>query len=99
MTINHLQGRNTPYPADKHPEVNEKLGKVADAFDLAWLQQAGDHPLQLLWQRQDGLSTNELAWLGDSLERTSLIDGKWTKRAIKTIKEGDQNDRGGAIFE
>jgi hypothetical protein len=65
----YLIGRNTPFPAEGRAEVNGKLATVASCFDERWLQLEEGHPLQDLWGRDDGLSTVELAWLGDAIQR------------------------------
>jgi len=96
---NYLRGRNTPFPLEKHAEVNGKLATVASTFGENWLLLKKEHPLQELWARDDGLATVELAWLGDAIERMNVIDAAWTAREIKKIKSKDSNNRAGALFE
>jgi hypothetical protein len=95
----YLIGRNTPFPAEGHAEVNGKLATVASCFDERWLQLKEGHPLQDLWGRDDELSTVELAWLGDAIQRMNTSNSTWTAREIKKVKTSDPNNRVGALFE
>lgn len=80
-------------------ELEPIFASIADSFNLKWLKTAGVNPLQLVWNRRDALSTNELFNFGDALQRVKAIDAKWVKDQIKHIKSDHPNNRNGAIFE
>lgn len=81
-------------------ELDEIFKYIADHFKHDWLKsKKGGHPLQLLWNRRDALSTNELFAFGHCLKEMSQIDSAWTKKQVQEIKIGQLNNRLGAFFE
>jgi hypothetical protein len=70
-------------------ELEAKLAALAIAFDEAWLISNNGHPLQLLWQRQDALATNELLNFGDAVERLHQEAPAWLAGQVGLIKTGD----------
>lgn len=69
-------------------------------FPLPWLSHAsGNHPLQELWRRRDGLAIGELYTLGVSIQRLSKIDEPWVVRQLSHVRAPDENNRKGALFE
>lgn len=81
-------------------EELERYMKILEAsFGLKWLEEKSDHPLQVLWKRNDILSTNELYTLACSIETLGKIDPVWTKKQLVFVKSKDKNNSKGAIFE
>ena len=80
-------------------ELNAKLAALAEAFDEAWLASEGDHPLQILWRRNDVLATNELLNFGDAVERLGQEDAGWLADQVNKIRTGDAGQCAGAVFE
>jgi len=95
----YLRGRNNPLRDRPDAEVRGKLASVVEHFGKNWLEKDGNHPLQKLWRRQDGLATNELLILGDALQRLRVGNENWLWKAVNRVKTGDPNNRAGAIFE
>lgn len=93
----HLIGRNVPIPDTAEP--NQRFETLATTFEARWLTLQEKNPLQELWARQDYMTSIELAWLGDGMQRMSAADEEWTKREAKKIKTGDPTNRSGALFE
>lgn len=98
MTNDYKAGRQTVHLRMSDEEFNRRLGAVAEAFGLDWLS-AGDHPLQLLWQRKDGFAVNQLCLLGDAIAGLVTIDRAWTNEHVAKIKNGTPNERRGSMFE
>lgn len=80
-------------------ELESYLKVLTDSFGLKWLEEKSNHPLQLLWNRNDELSTNELISLAYAIKELSQIDSAWTKKQLQIIKGKDKNNCKGAIFE
>ena len=95
----YLRGRNNPLHNVAESEVNGKLASVVEHFGKNWLEKGGNRPIQKLWLRQDGLATDELAILGDSLQRLYIGNDKWVRKIVNTIKTGDHKNRIGKSFE
>lgn len=89
------------YPNDiSEQEIDKALNEITLFFKDDWLSlENGDHPLQLLWNRSDILSTLELYIFGEALRQMNLVNSKWLKGQIKLIKGNDENNRRGAFFE
>ncbi|PJN48809.1 hypothetical protein PAEAM_56710 [Paenibacillus sp. GM1FR] len=92
-----LRGYGTDVPRD---QIDTALKEIACFFEENWLQdKKGEHPLQLLWNRKDNLSTLELLTFGTALQRMKEINESWLKGQIKIIMGSDENNRRGAFFE
>jgi hypothetical protein len=72
---------------------------IIDSFDKSWLELHDENPIQRLWNRKDYLSTIELFSLGYAIKKLGQIDKKWLKHKVKLIKEKDENNIKGALFE
>lgn len=79
-------------------EFNRRMGAVAEAFGLDWLDK-GDAAIQKLWQRKDGSAVNQLCSLGDAIAGFKSGSPKWMRDHVKVIKGADANDRRGSMFE
>ncbi|MPM30960.1 hypothetical protein SDC9_77513 [bioreactor metagenome] len=80
-------------------ELESYMQILVDSFSLEWLEKKNNHPIQLLWERNDELSTNELYSLADSIKSLNKIDSDWVKAQVKLAKSRDKNNSRGAIFE
>ena len=80
-------------------ELESYMKVLTDSFGLKWLEAKSDHPHQIIWSRNDELSTNELISLAYSIKELLEIDSAWTKKQLQTIKGKDKNNFKGAIFE
>lgn len=94
-----LKGRNNPFTSVGNDEVRHKFETVASKFGLDWLRETGHHPLKRLWSRDDGLATNQIALIGDALERMATTAETWLSNIVKKIRNGNDNNRIGAAFE
>ncbi|MGO9005906.1 MAG: hypothetical protein ACLQB4_09105 [Beijerinckiaceae bacterium] len=72
---------------------------MARQFGMDWLTAEGDNPLQKLWKCRDALATNELLNFGDAIENFEKVDTDWLAEQIDKVKNGDEGNRAGAIFE
>lgn len=95
----YLSRRQTAGLGADKDELNAKLDAIARHFGIEWLAAEGLNPLQILWKRQDALSTNELLNFGDAVQGFEAVDCDWLKRQVEKIKSGDDGNRSGAIFE
>lgn len=80
-------------------ELNSRLEAVVSAVGQEWLGQDKSHPLQRLWARRDYLATNELLLLGDAIRGLSALDSNWVADRVRVLRDGDPNNRIGAVFE
>lgn len=80
-------------------ELERYMTILKVSFGLKWLEEKSDHPLQILWKRNDILATNELYTLACSIEDLNNIDSSWTKNQLLIAKSRDKNNRKGSIFE
>lgn len=80
-------------------EIERRLVALVRHFKEPWLSAEGDHPVQKLWSRRDGLATIELVLLGDAVLFGEAMDATWLARQVKDIKTGPRNNRRGAMFE
>ena len=80
-------------------KMHAKLDAIARQFDTEWLTLNGSNPLQLLWERRDLLATGELLNFGTAIEELENIDPAWVRRRVTHIKEDNEGNRSGAIFE
>ncbi len=81
-------------------DIFEKsLETIAQFFSEEWLNDQNNHPLQILWQRNDPLATNELYSFGYSLY--SIINGNinWIEKNVEEIKDTYNDNKIGEIFE
>lgn len=92
---------NRRYPNDiLEQQIDKALNEITFFFEYDWLSlENGDHPLQLLWNRSDILSTLELYIFGEALRQMKLENESWLKGQIKSIKGKNSNNRRGAFFE
>lgn len=74
--------------------VLESLQAVEDLFTSQWLDNAGEHRLQLLWSRKDALATSELFALGQAIKRLSTHQRTWLETTAKEIKKNVQTSHG-----
>ncbi|MBC4111317.1 hypothetical protein ACOI68_13095 [Klebsiella sp. C282] len=75
-------------------EVLSYLEDVEENFHSEWLKEKGRHKLQLLWERRDSLSTNELFAIGKAISRLKAKHGVWLKKTIKDIKNQPKGAHG-----
>ncbi|MEM6816208.1 MAG: hypothetical protein AAF600_17765 [Bacteroidota bacterium] len=80
-------------------ELEEFMKVLTDSLGEEWLNADTNHPLQVLWKRNDELATNELYSLAYAIKVLSEIDPSWTRKQIDTVKVKDRNNSQGAIFE
>jgi hypothetical protein len=80
-------------------EMENVFACIAKHFSHKWLKTRGVHPLQMLWDRRDAHSTNELYSFGYNLRKMEAIDLNWVKNQVKIIKADNRNNRPGAFFE
>ncbi len=100
ITEDFTIGRNNRLENVDSAGLNSFLSPVASAFDVTWLNQpSGKNRIQMLWSRQDGLATNQLALLGDALNRLAPRNTDWVARRIKAIKSETTENRKGDLFE
>jgi hypothetical protein len=86
-------------PPTDFDALNAKLDAIARQFGKAWLLAPGTNPLQLLWKRRDALATNELLNFGDAIEAFETTDATWVRQQVQQIKNQDEHNRAGAVFE
>ncbi len=98
MTKDYLSTRQCPVQGAE-AELKAKLAALALAFEEAWLEAEGTHPLQVLWRRQDGLACIELLNFGDAVERLHKESPSWLAGQVHAIKTGDAGQSTGAVFE
>jgi hypothetical protein len=99
MATDYKAGRQTIHLKMSDDELDRRLGAVADAFGSEWLSAANGHPLQALWQRQDGFAVSQLCILGHALAGLDPIDPRWVKEHVDKIKANEVNERRGSMFE
>lgn len=58
-------------------EMEHVFECMANHFSHKWIKRKEHHPLQILWNRRDALSTNELYSLGYYMEDLGAIAPKW----------------------
>ena len=93
-------GRNNPIENVDRAELNNLLGVLAAAFGQDWLASpSAANRIQTLWSRQDGLATNQLAILGDSIKRLAPLNADWVARRVQAIKSESAKNRKGDLFE
>jgi hypothetical protein len=97
--MDYKTGRQSAHLHMSDEEFNRRFGAVASGLGIEWLKAAGDHPIQVLWQRKDGFAVNQLCLLGDAIAGFNEIDSKWTNDHIGKIKGVDANARRGSMFE
>lgn len=92
-----IKRRNSLKMTDE--ELESYMQILIDSFSLEWLEKKNNHPIQLLWERNDELSTSELYSLADAIKSLRDIDPDWVKSQVKLAKSRDKNNSRGAIFE
>lgn len=98
--MNYIEKRQNPLTHYPIEDVEQALAKIAQHFGDVWLKtKNGSHVLQLLWNRRDALSTNELFTFGRSLIAAENASVDWLKGQIKLVRSKDENNQRGAIFE
>lgn len=97
--IDHLAYRQASGLNMSRAKLNAKLESIARQFGLDWLEACGSNPLKILWGSRDALSTNELLNFGDAIEAFEKIDPNWLSSKVHLIKNSDEGNRSGAIFE
>lgn len=98
--MDYFEKRRTDIKDITKEQINDVFGVIAETFSQKWLNnKSGANPLQLLWNRQDLLSTIELYNFGVSLKRMVSIDKKWVKDQVTQVKSDHKNNQRGAIFE
>ncbi len=97
---NYLAHRQNAITEEDPTRLNEMLGAIARHFGGNSLNRLGSNPVQILWARPDFMATNELLSLGDAILALEKVDSGWVKRLeVAAIKENDEGNRSGAIFE
>lgn len=81
------------------PLTTEYIKAVENAFDQRWLKKNNNHPLQILWNRQDALATNELYALGKAIYNLTKNHSEWLKTTVKSVKNANAQNAGGYITE
>jgi hypothetical protein len=76
--------------------IKESVEVLKDYFDENWLNQSENHPLQLLWKRNDPLAINEIYTLGNSIKAVENIDEQWVRKKVDNYKKKIEM---GAVFE
>lgn len=99
MGNDFTSGRVNPLENVSREQLNDLLASVATAFGLSWIEQQPKSRIQTLWSRQDALATNQLAILGDALNRMTPIDRKWIDNRIEAIKSEGETEHKGDLFE
>ncbi len=98
--MSYIEKRQNPLTHYPIEEVEQAFEKIAQYFGDVWLKtESGSHVLQLLWNRRDALSTNELFTFGRSLIAAENSSVDWLKDQIKLVRGKDENNQRGAIFE
>ena len=91
-------GRHLP-PGLPIVVVQAAIDVVATYYDKAWLgDERKTHPIRTIWQSKDVISTQELYWLGDSIQLISKVNSGWLRDAIAKTKLFDIS-RAGTMFE
>jgi hypothetical protein len=80
-------------------ELQQHMRELMTHFSQKWLETAGQHPIQQLWQRVDELATHELYALACSVQQMAAIDPKWTRDQVAIAKSSSANNSRGALFE
>jgi hypothetical protein len=62
-------------------ELENYLASIVRHFGLEWLTQSGINPIQILWNRKDGLATNERFNFGDAIVEFEKSD--WASKYFK----------------
>ena len=99
IDTDHLSNRQIAGLNTDRKELNDKFEAIARLFDISWLNDDGDNPLQKLWKCRDALATNELLNFGDAIEGFEKVDKRWLREQAQIVKSGDEGNRAGAIFE
>lgn len=67
---------------------------VEDLFSSSWLEQQNGHRLQILWAKQDHISTSELYALGKSILKLSIYNRQWLETTAREIKRNANSCHG-----
>lgn len=97
--MKYLINRDNPLTGTDIKEIESAYSIIADNFDESWLTTKGSHPLQILWNRSDHLSTIELTTFGIALLKLKDIDRKWLDYQITLIKSENICNQKGALWE
>ncbi|WP_233963648.1 hypothetical protein [Pectobacterium versatile] len=87
--INHLETKNC-----SEDDIIYYLECVEESFGFDWLVEKGNHKLQILWQRRDALSTNELFAIGKAIKSLKNEHEIWLKKTIANIKKQPEGAHG-----
>lgn len=95
----YFTNRDNPLVDTPIAEIESAFSVIAEYFDEKWLKSSNEHPLQILWNRTDYLSTIELTTLGIAINKVKQIDEKWLSHQISLIKSSNSSNQKGAIWE
>lgn len=80
-------------------EWESHLKTLKDELDVNWLEKKPTNPVQILWQREDILASQELYILSKAIENLKNLNKTTLKQQIKYIKSKDYNTCKGHCFE
>lgn len=88
-------------PIENLPDDEWKLclSTLETELDINWLQENGDNPIQILWQRTDISASQELYILSKAIENLKNINKTCLNQQINKIKSKDKNTCKGHCFE
>jgi hypothetical protein len=97
--MKYINKRQNPITHISEELLDKLFCLLAEKYSEEWLFAKRGHPLQILWNRKDWISTTELFLLAASICNLERIDPSWTNDQIKNTKQGNENTRKGAFFE
>lgn len=99
MTMN-INKRNRPSDLGDR-EFRKAIKMIKNDFTVGWLDDHNnfDHPLTVLFRRNDVFASDQLFQLGYSLGKIKSINRVWYDRAIEEIKKGERSRIRGEILE
>ncbi len=74
--------------------ILDAIQAVEDLFSEEWLKRKESHRLQLLWNRKDYLSTNELFSFGKAINRLKKHNSTWLESTANEIKKNIHTSHG-----
>ena len=97
--MKYFINRDNPLTDTDINEIESAYSTIVEYFEKSWLLTKGSHPLQILWNRSDHLSTIELTTFGKALIKLKDIDEKWLDYQITLIKSDNISNQKGAFWE
>lgn len=93
--VNTKKIKHIVEPDIHREDLKKSLNLISKCFSDEWLELDSNHPLSILWKRDDPSALSELHSFGDSIGVIKDKDHNWIKQKIKDIKDKDR----GAVFE